>query len=160
MRISIIAVGRARKGPERELFESFKARITWPVKLLEVEESRPLPAADRVRREGELLLSKLPKGAVAIALDGRGKTLTSEDFAARLGRWQDDGIKDIAFLIGGADGLHGAVTDSAGLTLSLGPMTWPHLLVRGMLAEQIYRAEQILKGHPYHRAGPPPAGNP
>ncbi len=157
MRISIICVGGARKGPERELFESFKSRITWPITLHEVEESRPLPPPDKVRREGELLLSRIPKGAVAITLDGRGKPLTSEDFAARLGRWRDDGIKDIAFLIGGADGLHSAVIESAGLSLSLGAMTWPHLLVRGMLCEQIYRAEQILKRHPYHRAGPPPA---
>ena len=157
MRISIIAVSRARKGPERDLFESFKSRITWPVTLHEVEETRPLPAPQKIRREGELLLSKLPKGAVAIALDGRGKPLTSEQLAARLGRWRDDGVKDIAFLIGGADGLHASVTESAGLILSLGPMTWPHLLVRGMLCEQIYRAEKILKRHPYHRAGPPPA---
>ncbi|MCZ6637684.1 MAG: 23S rRNA (pseudouridine(1915)-N(3))-methyltransferase RlmH [Alphaproteobacteria bacterium] len=157
MRISIICVGRARKGPERELFESFKSRIAWPITLHEVEVARPLPTPDKVRREGELLLSRIPKGAVTITLDGRGKPLTSEDFAARLGRWRDDGIKDIAFLIGGADGLHSAVIESAGLILSLGPMTWPHLLVRGMLAEQIYRAEQILKRHPYHRAGPPPA---
>lgn len=157
MRISIIAVGRARRGPERELFESFKARISWPITLHEVDDSRPLPAPGKVRREGELLLSRVPKGAVTIALDGRGKPLTSEEFAAQLGRWRDDGVAEIAFLVGGADGLHGAVIESAGLTLSLGPMTWPHLLVRGMFAEQIYRAEQILRGHPYHRAVPPPA---
>ena len=95
--------------------------------------------------------------STSIALDGRGKSLTSEGLAARLGHWRDDGVKDIAFLIGGADGLPRAVTETAHLTLSLGAMTWPHLLVRGMLCEQIYRAEQILRGHPYHRARPPPA---
>ena len=160
MRISVIAVGRARKGPECALFDDFAGRLSWPVVLVEVEERRPLPAAAKVRREGELLRARVPKGAVAVALDGRGKTLSSEDFAARLGRWRGDGIAEIAFLIGGADGLDRAVIETAALTLSLGAMTWPHLLVRGMLAEQLYRAEQILAGHPYHRPGPPPGSNP
>ena len=156
MRISVIAVGRARKGPERALYDDFAGRLAWPIALVEVEERRPLPAAQKVKREGELLRARVPKGAVTVALDGRGKALSSEDFATRLGRWRDDGIDEIAFLIGGADGLDGAVIETAALTLSLGAMTWPHLLVRGMLAEQLYRAEQILAGHPYHRSGPPP----
>jgi len=160
VRISIIAVGRARKGPERALFDGFAGRLAWPVELVEVEERRPLPAAAKVRREGELLNARVPKGAVTVALDGRGKALSSEDLATRLERWRDDGIAEIAFLIGGADGLDHAVIETATLTLSLGAMTWPHLLVRGMLAEQLYRAEQILSGHPYHRAGPPPGSNP
>ena len=156
MRIWVIAVGRARKGPERALFEGFTGRLAWPVELVEVEERRPLPAAAKVRREGELLRARVPKGAVTVALDGRGKALSSEEFATRLGRWRDDGIAEIAFLIGGADGLDPALIETAALTLSLGAMTWPHLLVRGMLAEQLYRSEQILSGHPYHRSGPPP----
>ncbi len=160
MRISVIAVGRARKGPERALYDDFAGRLAWPIALVEVEERRPLPAAQKVRSEGELLRARVPKGAVTVALDGRGKALSSEDFATRLGRWRDDGINEIAFLIGGADGLDGAVIETAALTLSLGAMTWPHLLVRGMLAEQLYRAEQILAGHPYHRPGPPPGSNP
>lgn len=157
MQISIIAVGRARKGPERELFDSFAGRLNPPIELVEVEERRPLPIAAKVRREGELLRARVPKGAVTVALDGRGKALSSEDLAAQLDRWRDDGIGEIAFLIGGADGLDHAVIETAMLTLSLGAMTWPHLLVRGMLAEQLYRAEQIHSGHPYHRAGPPPS---
>jgi 23S rRNA (pseudouridine1915-N3)-methyltransferase len=157
MRIWVIAVGRARKGPERALFDSFIGRLAWPTELVEVEERRPLPTAAKVRREGELLRARVPKGAVTVALDGRGKALSSEDFATQLGRWRDDGINEIAFLIGGADGLDRAVIETAALTLSLGAMTWPHLLVRGMLAEQLYRSEQILSGHPYHRSGPPPA---
>jgi 23S rRNA (pseudouridine1915-N3)-methyltransferase len=156
MRIWVIAVGRARKGPERTLFDSFIGRLSWPTELVEVEERRPLPTAAKVRREGELLRARVPKGAVTVALDGRGKALSSEDFATQLGRWRDDGINEIAFLIGGADGLDRAVIETAALTLSLGAMTWPHLLVRGMLAEQLYRSEQILSGHPYHRSGPPP----
>jgi len=158
--IYIIAVGRARKGPERALFDDFTGRLSWPVELVEVEERRPLPAATKVRSEGELLLARVPKGAVTLALDGRGKMLSSEEFAAQLGRWRDDGIANIAFLIGGADGLGHNVIETAALTLSLGAMTWPHHLARGMLAEQLYRAEQILSGHPYHRAGPPPGSNP
>jgi 23S rRNA (pseudouridine1915-N3)-methyltransferase len=156
VRISVITVGRARKGPERALFDDFAGRLAWPMTLVEVEEHRPLPAARKVKREGELLRARVPKGALIVALDGRGKALSSEDFATRLGRWRDDGIDEIAFLIGGADGLERAVIETADLTLSLGAMTWPHLLVRGMLAEQLYRAERILTGHPYHRPGPPP----
>ncbi|MDX1483306.1 MAG: 23S rRNA (pseudouridine(1915)-N(3))-methyltransferase RlmH [Alphaproteobacteria bacterium] len=156
MRITVIAVGRARKGPEHAVFEHFARRLSWPIAVKEVEERRPLPVADRVRSEGEKLRAHIPEGARTVALDGGGRPLTSEAFAARLGDWQDQGIGDIAFVIGGADGLDPAIKDGADLVLSLGAMTWPHLLVRGMLAEQLYRAEQIRAGHPYHRAGPPP----
>jgi len=106
---------------------------------------------DAVRHEGEKLLKAVPVGAFVIALDGAGKTLSSAAFAKRLGAWRDGGVKDIAFLIGGANGLDGAVTGAADLVLSLGAMTWPHLLARAMLVEQIYRAQCILSGHPYHR---------
>ncbi len=156
MRISVISVGRARKGPEQILFDNFAGRLPWPTALVEVEERRPLPAAEKVRAEGQLLRARVPKGALMVALDGRGKPLTSEEFAARLSNWQDDGRAEIAFIIGGADGLGRAVIEAADLTLSLGAMTWPHLLVRAMLAEQLYRAAQIMSNHPYHRAGPPP----
>ena len=108
-------------------------------------------ATDAVRHEGELLLKAVPEGALVVALDAAGKTLTSAAFAKRLGAWRDGGVKDVAFLIGGADGLDGAVTGAADEVLSLGAMTWPHLLARAMLAEQIYRAQCILAGHPYHR---------
>ena len=157
MHISIISVGRVRKGPERELFDTYAKRLSWEITLAEVEETRPLAPAAKVRREAELLLSRVPKGAVTVALDGRGKALSSEDFAAQLGDWRDQGVSEIAFLIGGADGLAQDAIAQARLVLSMGAMTWPHLMVRAMLAEQIYRAEQILRGHPYHRAGPPPA---
>jgi len=102
-------------------------------------------------QEGELLLAALPRGAKVIALDEIGKTMTSRDFATLLGRWQDDGAQDLAFMIGGADGLSEAARDAADVILSLGRMTWPHMLVRGLLAEQLFRAESILAGHPYHR---------
>ena len=97
------------------------------------------------------LLKGLPEGAHVVALDGSGKALTSEAFAARLARIRDDGASVVAFLIGGADGHGASVLTRADTVLSLGPMTWPHLLVRAMLAEQLWRAASILSGHPYHR---------
>ena len=104
------------------------------------------------RQEAELLLAAVPAGAIVVALDERGKALPSEAFAARIGDWRDRGAGDLAFLIGGADGHGDAVRARADFLLAFGPMTWPHMLVRGMLAEQLYRAQQILAGHPYHRS--------
>ena len=88
-----------------------------------------------------------------MVLDEKGKVLSNREFALKFGAWRDDGIADLAFLVGGADGLDQSIREKAALRLSLGPMTWPHLLVRGMLAEQLYRAQSILIGHPYHREG-------
>lgn len=105
----------------------------------------------RKQREGERLIAAVPTGARVVALDERGKSLDSPAFAALLKRWQDEGVGDLAFVIGGAEGLSGALLARADLTLSFGPMTWPHLLVRVLLAEQLYRAQCILDGHPYHR---------
>jgi len=119
--------------------------------LREVEERRRLPAAELMIREGELLRTACPQGATLVALDRRGKVIDSTAFATRLGKWRDDGVGDLAFLIGGADGHTEALLKDCALTLSFGAMTWPHLLARAMLAEQIYRAQQILAGHPYHR---------
>ena len=104
------------------------------------------------RLEADLLLAAVPNAAMIVALDERGASLSSERFAERLGQWRDQGVGDVAFLIGGADGHGEAVGKRADLMLALGPMTWPHLMVRAMIAEQIYRAQQILAGHPYHRA--------
>lgn len=151
MRITIIAVGRLRGGPEQALAEHYRKRITWPVEVREVEERRKLPPAEMKRHEAALIEAALPDRAVLVALDERGRDLTSRDFAARLGRWRDDGIADLAFAIGGADGLDDAIRERSQLALSLGRMTWPHFVVRGMLLEQLYRAQQILAGHPYHR---------
>lgn len=150
MRITIVAVGRHKAGPLKALEQFYAERIRWPLAIRDVEERRKLPPPELKRREGELLLAALPKDAVLVALDGRGKTLTSGDFAQRLAAWRDADA-DLAFAIGGADGLADSVLAKAKLSLSLGAMTWPHLLVRGMLLEQIYRAQQILAGHPYHR---------
>lgn len=152
MRITIAAIGRAQRGPERDLYEHYAGRIRWPLALREVEEKRKLPPRQLMQREGELLLEAVPAAATLVALDRRGRVMDSEAFAARLGRWRDDSVSDLAFLIGGADGHTDALLGKASLVLSFGAMTWPHLLARGMLAEQIYRAQQLLAGHPYHRA--------
>ena len=154
MRVLIAAVGRFRPGPEADLFRHYADRIGAGIALREVENRRPGSPGETAAREADLLLGVLPKTAhVVIALDERGKSLTSEAFAAQLAAFRDDGNPTIAFLIGGAYGHGDAVRQAARLTLSLGPMTYPHLLVRVMLAEQIYRAQQILVGHPYHHGG-------
>ena len=151
MRLVVAAVGRCKTGLERALFEHYARRITFPLELKEVEEKKKLKPAALKRREGELLLAQAPDGAVIVALDETGKELSSAAFADRLGRWRDDGIKDVVFLIGGAEGLDDTVKKRADLVVGFGSQTWPHLLVRGMLAEQVYRAQCILSGHPYHR---------
>ena len=151
MNILIAAVGKSRPGPERALFDHYRQRLSWSLQLKEVEEKRPLPAAERRAREGALLRAALPKGMVMVALDERGKAMGSAAFAEMLGSWRDSGRADIAFLIGGADGHAEDIRQSADLLLSLGPMTWPHMLVRGLLTEQLFRAETILANHPYHR---------
>ncbi|MBT4769762.1 MAG: 23S rRNA (pseudouridine(1915)-N(3))-methyltransferase RlmH [Rhodospirillaceae bacterium] len=153
MRIWISAVGRVRAGPDKDLYEKYIGRLSWPVNLREVEERRPLPPAKLKARESELLCGGIPQGAVIIVLDERGKTLTSLDFARKLENWQNEGRGEAAFLIGGASGLDDNLRARADLVLSLGAMTWPHFLVRALLAEQLYRAQSILAGHPYHREG-------
>ena len=157
MRVRVCAVGRLRAGPERDLVEDWLARFDrtgrplglGPAEVVEVE---PRPGAGQAA-EAELLLRALargPPGAWLCCLDERGDLLPSPAFAARLDRWKTE-RRDAVFVIGGADGLDPAVTGRADLLLSLGPMVWPHMLVRVMLAEQLYRAATILAGTPYHR---------
>jgi 23S rRNA (pseudouridine1915-N3)-methyltransferase len=150
VRLTIIAVGRPKAGPLKALQEFYAERIRWPLAIREVEERRKLSPGELKRREAELILDAVPKDAVLIALDARGKNLSSVDLAQRLARWREADAT-LTFAIGGAGGLDDSILDKAKLVLSLGLMTWPHLLVRGMLLEQIYRAQQILAGHPYHR---------
>jgi len=148
----LVAVGRAKAGPERALYENYLARLPWKLDLKEIELKKEMAPGVRKAKEAEALLAAVPDGARIIALDERGKTEGSEAFAARLGRWRDDGARTVAFLIGGADGLDDRVRKRADFVLSFGALTWPHMLVRAMLAEQLYRAQSILAGHPYHRA--------
>lgn len=151
MRITIAAVGKLKPGPHRDLAAHYAGRLRWPLTVREVDERRKLPPAELKAREATLLLAAVPKGATVVALDERGMALSSADFAKRLARWRDSGIADLAFVIGGADGLDETVRRQAAFVLSLGPATWPHFLARGMLLEQLYRAETLLAGHPYHR---------
>jgi len=151
LKLVIAAIGRASRGPERDLYEHYAGRIRWPLTLRELEEKKKLPSPELVKREGELLLAAAPEGSVLVALDRRGRMLDTEAFAQHLARWRD-GSMSVAFLIGGADGHGEALLKKATLTLSFGAMTWPHQLARAMLAEQIYRSQQLLAGHPYHRA--------
>jgi 23S rRNA (pseudouridine1915-N3)-methyltransferase len=135
----------------KELQAHYAARILPPPEIVELDVKQRLPPTVMKTREAELMLTALPSGATLVALDEHGGTWSSREFAERIAGWRDRGVSDLAFAIGGAEGLGGAVLNRASATLSLGPMTWPHLLVRGMLLEQLYRAQQILAGHPYHR---------
>lgn len=149
----LIAVGRLRDGPEAELFARYNARMRPKFAVTEIAEARGATAEVK-RREAEALLSALPTAAFVIALDTGGATPDSEEFARLLERWLATG-RASCFLIGGAEGLDAAVLTRADYVLSLGRLTWPHFLVRAMLAEQVYRARSIAAGHPYHRSGRP-----
>jgi 23S rRNA (pseudouridine1915-N3)-methyltransferase len=137
--LHIVARGRIGRGPEAELVERYLKRIPWPVRVTELgERDRPPPPQD---------------GGVRILLDETGEPLASLGFARRLEQWRDAGRREARFLIGGADGFGDDERARADLVLGLGPATWPHLLVRVMLAEQLWRATSILANHPYHREG-------
>lgn len=139
MLLHVIARGKIARSPEAELVSRYEKRIGWPIRFTE------LP--DRGGR-----LPDIPSQARTVVLDERGSDFPSDEFAGLLGRWRDDGVREVQFLIGAADGHEDASRDRADLLLSFGRATWPHLLVRAMLAEQLYRATSIIAGHPYHRA--------
>lgn len=149
----LVAVGRIGRGPEAELFERYNDRLRPKLAVTEIAEGRGAPA-EMKRREASALLASVPAGALCVALDLGGATPASEAFARLLQQWRESG-RDIAFVIGGAEGLDASVVARADYALSLGSLTWPHLLVRVMLAEQLFRAQSIASGHPYHRAGRP-----
>ncbi len=160
MKIGVLAVGRMKAGPEKELADRYLERFSRAGQSLglefsgvqEIVESRAQGVDERRRDEAERLLAALPVGSAIVALDERGKNIGSEDFSARLGILRDQGQKVAALMIGGPDGLDNSIRARADLVLSFGALTWPHQLVRIMLAEQLYRAATILSGHPYHRA--------
>lgn len=155
MRIDIVAVGRLKRGPEAMMVEDYLDRfgkagrsLGLPaVSMTEVEDRR----GGGMAAEAELLLRAIPAAAVLVAMDERGSQPTSPEFADRLAAFRDS-ARDVCFVIGGADGLDPRIRDRADWQISLGRMVWPHLLVRVMLAEQLYRAATILGGSPYHRA--------
>ncbi len=155
MRVTIAAIGRAKTGPEAALTSDYISRFNRTGKALGLGPCVIVEREDRKKggraAEGALLLDALPGGARVIALDERGRSFTSREFATQLAKWRDDGLRDCAFVIGGADGLGSAVRDRADLSISFGKMVWPHMLARVMLTEQLYRAATILSGSPYHR---------
>lgn len=152
MHISIIAVGRMQRGPEHTLMADYLKRLPWKHSVVEIDlKKQSSNSEERKAREAEKLLAAVPGGSMVVALDEGGKALKSRDLAEKLDDWQSVGVSSLAFIIGGADGLHGSVLDKADLKLAFGSLTWPHMMVRAMLAEQIYRIWSINAGHPYHR---------
>lgn len=160
MKLTVLAVGHARGSSEGALVDDYIHRAAQmgrnmgftAVTVEEVSVSKARDVKTRMAEEAEKLVGRIPAGAHIVLLDARGKGMTSEDFAEMLGALRDAGTKDIVFVIGGPDGLAPLEGKRAGRSLAFGPQTWPHLLVRAMLTEQIYRALTILAGHPYHRA--------
>ncbi len=150
---NLIAVGRLGRSAEAELFARYAVRLRPRLALTELADGRGAPAEIK-RREADALLAALPAGAFAIVLDMAGEAPGSAGLATRLAAWRGT-ARPLAFLIGGAEGLAARVLARADAVLSLGPFTWPHALARVMLAEQLYRAQSIAAGHPYHRAGRP-----
>ena len=155
MRLHVCAVGRLRAGPERVLTDDYYDRFDrtgrpfglGPVAEHEVEDKK----GGGMGAEADLLARAVPSGAVIVTLDERGRLMSSPDFAGLLARWRDGGRQDVAFVIGGPDGLDPGLRARAEVSVSFGAMVWPHMLVRVMLAEQLYRAATILSGGPYHR---------
>ncbi len=145
MQLHIIARGKIGRSPEGELVARYLKRIAWPVKLTELPESGGA--------KGSHALPPASPGSVTVMLDEKGRELSSLEFARRLERWRDDGVRECRFLIGGADGFDDAQRREADLLIAFGKATWPHLLARAMLAEQLFRATSIIAGHPYHREG-------
>jgi 23S rRNA (pseudouridine1915-N3)-methyltransferase len=160
MRIALVCVARLKAGPERELFDRYFKRLSEGarsvgiagVDLREIDESRARRPEGRREEEGAAILAAAPQGSMLIALDERGQSPSSAEWAAHIGRARDASRAVYAIVIGGPDGLSDSVRERAHWVISFGAMTWPHQLVRAMASEQLYRAMTILAGHPYHRA--------
>ncbi|WP_407177932.1 23S rRNA (pseudouridine(1915)-N(3))-methyltransferase RlmH [Bradyrhizobium sp. STM 3562] len=160
MRMIVIAVGRLKQGPERELAERYRKRFDDIGRKLgfrgldihEIPESRAREAAARVAEEAAAIAAAIPENSVLVTLDERGENIDSQGLAVRLSHWRDQSVPSTAFVIGGADGLSPELSARRKLKMAFGAATWPHQMVRVMLLEQLYRAATILSGHPYHRA--------
>ena len=155
MRVSLCVVGRLRGGPERELLDDYLTRFDrtgralglGPINVIEVDAKK-----GGMEAEAALLRKAIPKGALIVIMDERGKVMTSPEFANKMADWRDNSQRDLAFIIGGADGIAPDLRAEADFAISFGKMVWPHMLVRVMLSEQLYRAASILSNGPYHRA--------
>lgn len=161
MRVIVIAVGRLKQGPERELAERYRERFDdigrklgfRGIDIHELAESRARDTATRIAEEAAGIAGAIPERSVLVTLDERGQNVDSAAFAGHLGRWRDESVANTVFVIGGADGLSPELQRKAKLRVAFGAATWPHQIVRVLLLEQLYRAATILAGHPYHRAG-------
>jgi len=160
MRLIVIAVGRLKQGPERELAERYRERFDdigrklgfRSIEIHEISESRARDATTRMAEEASAISAAIPEKSALLALDERGDNIDSATFARHLGRFRDQSAGSTVFMIGGADGLSPELRNTARLAIAFGAATWPHQMVRVMLLEQLYRAATILAGHPYHRA--------
>ena len=151
MRVNILAIGKNRQGVFRELYDFYVKRIQWDIQLIEFETQKTQNWKKQRLEETKKLVSSVPKGSPVIILDETGKLVSSKEFSGWIGEQLDNGARNISFLIGGSYGLDPSAINSSDLVFSFGRVTWPHLMIRGMVAEQLYRAQQILKNHPYHR---------
>jgi len=151
MNVTLCAVGRLRSGPEQDLFNTYIQRLPWMVKVHEIDVKESSNKSQKNTAECEGLVSKIPDGAKVVCLDSRGKPHSSDAVAGRISDWRDAGYRDLCIIIGGADGLNEAIRQRADLTLSFGGVTWPHPLMRVLVAEQLFRWHCILTDHPYHR---------
>ena len=160
MRVVVVAVGRLKQGPERELAERYRKRAAdagrsaglQALEIIEIRESRAGDGARRMLEESIAVANVIPDGAIIVILDERGESVSSTAFAERLQRWRREGRPAVVFIIGAADGLAPSLREKANLAMAFGAATWPHQLARVMLLEQLYRAVTIAAGHPYHRA--------
>ena len=151
MRITILAVGKIRNSIFNQLYELYIKRLRWEVVLYEIEPHNKKNLAAQQKDESTQLIALIPSEACVITLDERGKLLSSRELASWIEEKIEEGTKDICVIIGGSNGLDPNILLKSNLVLALGRATWPHLMVRGMIAEQIYRVQQILSGHPYHK---------
>jgi len=154
MRLTLLSVGRLKSGAERDLFDEYVKRALPVARSLGFRgiEEVEVASGGGLDAEAERILAKIPAGASVIRLDEFGRNLTSQEFAAQLGRLRDQGVPDLVFLIGGAEGYGDAVRRAVPDIMAFGAQTWPHRLVKAMLAEQVYRAMSIMAGMPYHKA--------
>ena len=149
IKVTIIAAGKMKQGPHLDLVKEYKKRIVWPLEIIEIDIRGNPP--DKNRQENRKIAEKIPEGAHIVALDSQGTSLSSAGLARISGPVFPEDRKSVSFLIGGSDGLSPELRKQAHFVLSFGAQTWPHMLARVMLMEQIYRAQQIINGHPYHR---------
>ncbi|MCL2474329.1 MAG: 23S rRNA (pseudouridine(1915)-N(3))-methyltransferase RlmH [Alphaproteobacteria bacterium] len=150
MKMMILAIGKA-KGAETAFIDEYKKRLGDAVSIQELVYSKNLPPEEQKKAEGALILNAIPKSGFVVLLDEHGKNMTSRDFADSIQKWESLSVKNLVFIIGGAFGVSDEVKQKADAAIAFGSWTWAHKLVRVMLMEQIYRAKQILQGHPYHK---------